>query len=135
STYRSTPHLRLSVAASHLDPSRRPGRLLPGFAELAQGFFELFLGLAIGCPVATLDGVLAPLPRLPRFLREPHDRARQGCGGLAVGSARRRGFVAAHASSKDALERLLERRLHGDLVAEGHDDAAELRQRPLLGRE
>src|SRR5438132_293335 len=111
------------------------GGRLAGFAELAERFFQLFLGLAVGRPVAALDRVLASLPRFPGSLHEPGEGAREGRPGLPVRFARLRGLLTPDAPAENALERLLERRFHGDLVAERDDDAPELRQRSLLRRE
>src|SRR2546430_9623725 len=75
--------------------------------------------------------VLGTVPDLPRPLPELTRRRRvERRRGRRPRSARRARGVAA----EDAGERLLERRLHPDLVAVGDDHAPELRQRPLLRR-
>src|SRR3990172_11415218 len=53
STYRSTPHLRPSGAASHLDPSRRPA--LCGTASHIDLFEQ-----SAGARLTNLSGVLRP---------------------------------------------------------------------------
>jgi len=68
-------------------------------------------------------------------LPTPGGRARAGprCRRRAPRRAGRRGGRRRRAAAEDARQRLLERRLHGDLVAVRDDDAPELGERALLG--
>src|SRR6266849_5466720 len=100
---------------------------LPSFAELTEQGLELLLRLAIGRPVAPLDRLLAPLPGLPGPLDESGQRPRHHRSGPAVRALGRGRVIATHPPAEDTLEGLLEGGLHGDLIAEGDDDPAELR--------
>jgi len=106
-----------------------------GPREAAEAPLEALLLLAVGRPVAAPQGLLALLPRLPRALAE---QPQPGVGGRRRrrprrGQRRARRLVPAHPRTEDAPERLLERGLHRDLIAVGHDHAPELGERALLG--
>src|SRR5438128_5917783 len=99
--------------------------------ESFEDFFELLLVGAVGGEVAAAQRVLGAREDLQRASgkrrrRRHRLRGRGGPGRRRRG--RRRG-----AASADAQERLLQRWLHGDLVAVGHDDPPELGKRALLG--
>src|SRR5206468_7016820 len=97
--------------------------LAGGFAEGAQRLFQALLLGSVGRPVPAPQRVLGTVPDLPRPLPELTRRRRvERRRGRRPRSARRARGVTAD----DAGERLLERRLHRDLVAVGDDHAPEL---------
>src|SRR5437870_7202848 len=101
-------------------------------AEGAQRLLQLLLLSAVLCPITAAQGLLRAGVDLERALAERPHAARQidrrWRGRRLAGRGRGR------PAAEDLDECLLERRLHGDLVAIDDGHAPELRQRSLLGR-
>src|SRR4029450_12083194 len=128
---------RLAAAGRSASRRRRSSRARsawrsgsPSLLRLGEGAERLFQALLlgpVGRPVTTPQRVLGACPDLQSPLTELA-RARGAAARRAPSRLRGRGGGRRRccAPAEDPRERLLERRLHRDLVAVGDDHAAEL---------